>query len=75
MGKSDLLKEGLKGGLNGLLTPTSTAKKEEKAVHCNFVIDKSIHTRMKYLAIDKNMSLREIVNEAMKEYLERNEKK
>jgi|MGYP000502148741 hypothetical protein len=30
---------------------------------------------MKYLAIDKNMSLREIVNEAMKEYLERNEKK
>jgi len=26
MGKSDLLKEGLKGGLNGLLTPTSTAK-------------------------------------------------
>lgn len=53
MGKSDLLKEGLKGGLNGLLTPTSTAKKEEKkatgtaaekqpkekAVHCNFVID------------------------------------
>ena len=89
MGKSDLLKEGLKGGLNGLLTPTSTAKKEEKkvtdaasekpakekAVHCNFVIDKSIHTRMKYLAIDKNMSLREIVNVAMREYLERNEKK
>lgn len=88
MGKSDLLKEGLKGGLNGLLSPTSTTKKEEKAadvaaekptkekaVHCNFVIDKSIHTRMKYLAIDKNMSLREIVNVAMREYLERNEKK
>jgi hypothetical protein len=89
MGKSDLLKEGLKGGLNGLLSPTSTVKKEEKeaevtsaekpakekAVHCNFVIDKSIHTRMKYLAIDKNMSLREIVNVAMREYLERNEKK
>lgn len=88
MGKSDLLKEGLKGGLNGLLSPTSTVNKEEKvtdatsgkpakekAVHCNFVIDKSIHTRMKYLAIDKNMSLREIVNVAMREYLERNEKK
>ncbi len=88
MGKSDLLKEGLKGGLNGLLSPTSTVKKEEKAagaaaekpakekaVHCNFVIDKSIHTRMKYLAIDKNMSLREIVNVAMREYLERNEKR
>ena len=45
-----------------------------KNVHCNFVIDKSIHTRMKYLAIDKNMSLRNIVNEAMKEYLEKHEK-
>jgi hypothetical protein len=50
------------------------AKKREPAVHCNFVIDKSIHTRMKYLAIDKNMSLRDIVNEAMREYLERNER-
>ena len=57
-------------------TGTAAEKQpKEKAVHCNFVIDKSIHTRMKYLAIDKNMSLREIVNEAMKEYLERNEKK
>jgi predicted HicB family RNase H-like nuclease len=49
-------------------------KKREAAVHCNFVIDKSIHTRMKYLAIDKNMSLRDIVNQAMNEYLERNER-
>lgn len=30
---------------------------------------------MKYLAIDKNMSLRDIVNEAMKEYLDKYEKK
>jgi hypothetical protein len=29
---------------------------------------------MKFLAIEKNMSLRDIVNEAMKEYLEKNEK-
>jgi hypothetical protein len=29
---------------------------------------------MKYLAIDKSMSLRDIVNEAMKEYLEKNGK-
>ena len=27
---------------------------------------------MKFLAIEKNMSLRDIVNEAMKEYLEKN---
>jgi hypothetical protein len=46
---------------------------KETAVHCNFVINKSIHTRMKYLALEKNMSLRDIVNQAMLEYLERND--
>jgi hypothetical protein len=29
---------------------------------------------MKFLAIEKNMSLRDIVNEAMREYLEKNGK-
>ena len=29
---------------------------------------------MKFLAIEKNMSLRDIVNEAMREYLEKHEK-
>lgn len=89
MSKKDLLQEGLKGGLNRLLSPTTSTSDskvdskasasakpaKEKAVHCNFLIDKSIHTRMKYLAIEKEMSLREIVNVAMREYLERNEKK
>lgn len=84
MGKSDLLKDGMKSGLDGLLSSTkkSPQKKEtvpakaekEPAVHCNFFINKSIHTRMKYLAIEKNMSLRDIVNEAMREYLEKHEK-
>lgn len=86
MGKSDLLKNSMKSGLDGLLSSTkqNPQKKEsvavpvktekEPAVHCNFVIDKSVHTRMKYLAIEKNRSLRDIVNEAMKEYLERNGK-
>ena len=69
MGKSDLLKDSMKSGLDGLLSSTkkSPQKKEttsvktekEPAVHCNFVIDKSVHTRMKFLAIEKNMSLRE----------------
>lgn len=78
------MKDGMKSGLDGLLSPTrkSPQKMEpapvntekEPAVHCNFVIDKSIHTRMKFLAIEKNMSLRDIVNEAMKEYLEKNGK-
>lgn len=84
MGKSDSLKNGMKSGLDGLLSSTgkSAQKKgpapvkaeKEPAVHCNFVIDKRIHARMKHLAIDKNMSLRDIVNEAMKEYLEKNGK-
>jgi hypothetical protein len=97
MGKANSLKDSMKGGLNGLLSSTTSVskaaeekprkkateatvvaeeqpKKREAAVHCNFVIDKSIHTRMKYLAIDKNMSLRDIVNQAMSEYLERNER-
>ena len=85
MGKSNLLKDSMKGGLNGLLsstTPSSTedkpvkvATEKETVVHCNFLINKSVHTRMKYLAIDKNMSLKDIVNEAMKEYLDKYEKK
>lgn len=84
MGKSDSLKNGMKSGLDGLLSSTgkSAQKKghapakaeKEPAVHCNFVIDRRIHTRMKHLAIDKNRSLRDIVNEAMKEYLEKNGK-
>jgi hypothetical protein len=89
MGKVDSLKGSMKGGLNGLLSSTAPSVKQEKAqeqpaeatpsskrepaVHCNFIIDKSIHTRMKYLAIKKNMSLRDIVNVAMREYLEKNE--
>lgn len=85
MGKSDLLKDSMKGGLNSLLSsttpsytedkPAKIATEKETAVHCNFLINKSIHTRMKYLAIDKNMSLRDIVNEAMKEYLDKYERK
>ncbi|WP_129617909.1 hypothetical protein [Bacteroides cellulosilyticus] len=85
MGKRDLLKDSMKGGLNSLLSsttpsytedkPAKVATEKETAVHCNFLINKSIHTRMKYLAIDKNMSLKDIVNEAMKEYLDKYEKK
>ena len=85
MGKSDLLKDGMKGGLNGLISSTTSVKSEEKktsektveeesAVHCNFIINKSIHKRMKYLAIDLNKSLKDIVNEAMEEYLAKYEK-
>ena len=62
MAKKDLTGD-MKSGLDGLLSSTkrtvsekpqaAPVAKKEPAVHCNFVIDKSIHTRMKYLAIDK----------------------
>ena len=86
MSKSSMLKEGMKGGLNGLLSSTKKPSKEqivtettpappvsvsettEVPVHCNFLINKSIHTRIK-----KGMSLRDIVNEAMTEYLKRHD--
>lgn len=84
MSKSDSLKDGMKSGLDGLLSSTrkSPSKKEpvpvktekEPAVHCNFVINKSIHTRMRLLSIEKGMALKDIVNEAMTEYLEKNGK-
>lgn len=64
MSKSDLLKDSMKGGLDGLLSstkkstggkqPVAAPTEKETAVHCNFVINKSIHTRMKFLAIKKN---------------------
>lgn len=83
MSKNDSLKDSMKGGLNGLFSSTvptnktttkeTLSEEKEKVVHCNFLINKSIHTRMKYLAIDKNMSLKDIVNQAMLEYLEKNE--
>ena len=52
MGKSDLLKDSMKTGLDGLLSPTgktpqpqrpaAPVAEKEPAVHCIFVIDRSI---------------------------------
>ena len=49
---------GMTGGLDSLIQPTAPFQepgqpKKEKAVHCNFVINQSIHTRLKTLAIRK----------------------
>ena len=84
MAKQDLLKTGMAEGLSGLLSSTEKPTKASKPkpssapsnepMHCNFLINRDIHLRMKYLAIEKDMSLREIVNEAMSEYLKRNGK-
>lgn len=87
MGKRDSLKDSMRSGLDGLLSPTKStataapqpkqpataAPEKESAVHCNFIINKSIHTRMRLLGIKKGMTLKDIVNEAMIKYLEENE--
>lgn len=79
--KKDLkssMANGLNGGLDSLIQPTvkiqeSEQPKREKAVHCNFVISQSIHARLKTLAIRKGVTLRDIVQEAALEYLNKYE--
>lgn len=46
-----------------------------KAVHCNFMINQSIHTRLKIPAIRKGMTLKDAIQEAALEYLSKYEKK
>lgn len=82
MGKKDDLKKGTRGGLNGLFNPSSaTTKKEEpintpektKRVHCNFVMDGDIHTRMKVKATQKGITLIKALEEACTKYLDAEE--
>ena len=83
MSKSSMLKEGMKGGLNGLLSSTKKPSKEHVAtetasappvsvsettegpVPCNFLINKSIHTRKQSPHIKQRMTLRNIDNQEM----------
>ncbi len=69
---------GMTGGLDSLIQPTAPVQepeqpKKEKAVHCNFVINQSIHTRLKTLAIRKGITLKEAIQEAALEYLNKYE--
>ena len=65
---------GMTGGLDSLIQPTAPFQepgqpKKEKAVHCNFVINQSIHTRLKTLAIRKGVTLKDVIQEAALNYL------
>ena len=79
--KNDLknsMSAGLTGGLDSLIQPTTKIQEpeqpqKEKAVHCNFVINQSIHARLKTLAIRKGVTLKDVIQEAALEYLDRNE--
>ena len=66
---------GITGGLDSLIQPTAAIQepeqpKKEKAVHCNFVINQSIHTRLKTLAIRKGVTLKEAALEYLDKYEE-----
>ena len=79
--KKDLkssMAHGLNNGLDSLIQPTTKIQepeqpKKEKAVHCNFVINQSIHTRLKTLAIRKVITLKDAIQEAALEYLNKYE--
>ena len=65
---------GITGGLDSLIQPTAAIQepeqpKKEKAVHCN----QSIHTRLKTLAIRKGVTLKDVIQEAALEYLDKYE--
>ena len=79
--KKDLkssMAHGMSSGLDSLIHPTTKIQEQEqpqkeKAVHCNFVINQSIHARLKTLAIRKGVTLKDVIQEAALEYLDRNE--
>ena len=79
--KKDLkssMAHGMSSGLDSLIQPTTKIQEQEqpqkeKAVHCNFVINQSIHARLKPLAIRKGGTLKDVIQEAALEYLDRNE--
>ena len=79
--KKDLkssIAHGMSSGLDSLIQPTTNKQEpeqpqKEKAVHCNFVINQSIHARLKTLAIRKGVTLKDVIQEAALEYLDRNE--
>lgn len=79
--KKDLkssMAHGLNSGLDSLIQSTTHIQepeepKKEKAIHCNFVINQSIHIRLKTLAIRKGVTLKDVIQEAALEYLDKYE--
>ena len=76
--KNDLknsMSGGLMGGLDGLIQSTSGKQEKpekEKAVHCNFVMNEMFHKKLKVIAVRKSMTLKEALQEAITDYLEKN---
>ena len=78
--KNDLknsMSAGLTGGLDSLIQSTAGQKeaqkpKKAKTVHCNFVMDETYHQNLKLIAIRKGDSLKSVLQEAISDYLDKN---
>ncbi|KAA6320082.1 hypothetical protein EZS27_030100 [termite gut metagenome] len=74
MSKKETLKNNMRTGLDALIRSTEIEKdvpvtdKAEKYVPCNFLVLKKHHTRLKMLALQRETSLKAIVEEAFELY-------
>ncbi|KAA6315063.1 hypothetical protein EZS27_034422 [termite gut metagenome] len=76
MAKKEDLKKNMKTGLDALICSTEEEKEvpvtdnqeKEKDVRCNFIMSKKYHTRLKMLALQRETSLKAIVEEAFELY-------
>jgi hypothetical protein len=73
MGKKEDLKKSMQKGMDGLIRSTEKAlpvvnDKEESEVRRNFIIKKSYHTKLKTLAAERGVSMKELVQEAFDLY-------
>lgn len=82
MAKKEILKGGMRGGIDDLIrptapeqTPTTGGTEERKRVHCNSVMYEDIHQRMKITATRKGIKLAEAIEKACLMYLEKEEEK
>ncbi|KAA6348988.1 hypothetical protein EZS27_003588 [termite gut metagenome] len=76
MGKKEDLKKRMQGGMDGLIrstekekdAPVVDGKEKDGEVRRNFIIKKSYHTRLKRLAAEREVSMKELVQEALDLY-------
>ena len=68
------IKEQLQGLINQApATPVQRVNpvREDKGYHCNFWIDSALEKQLKQYALDHSMSIKEVCETALRNYLER----
>ncbi|OAV72537.1 hypothetical protein Barb6_01035 [Bacteroidales bacterium Barb6] len=82
MGKKEDLKQRMQGGMESLIRSTvkdddagensrntvPTGEEKEKEVHCNFVMPKGLHKKLKMVAAQKDVKLKTVLQEALEGY-------